>query len=322
MNRFLRLFRRSAADRALADEMRAHFDEKVDELMEEGMPRDAALAEARRRFGNVTSATERSRDIWSYPFAENLLHDFRYTLRSLAKNPLFAAVVVLPLALGIGANTAIFTIVDAALIRSLPYRQPDRLVHLFEVKEAGEPEPHEASYPDFQDWTRANRFVEGVAGYSFYGMGATLSGGGQPERIEIAAVTPAFFPLLGVQAALGRTFLANEDQPKAERVVVLSDGLWRRRFAADRGIVGKRIVLNTRPFTIVGVLPPGFFFARARQTEVWIPVVPHPNPVAAPLLALASGHRTPQAWRHPRAGPGGDDRHRHRHRGRRSETLR
>ncbi len=129
------------------------------------MTREAALRDARRRFGNATSAAERSREIWAYPLIENLVHDFRYALRMLTGNPMFAAVVVLPLALGIGANTAIFTIVDAALLRSLPYRQPDRLVHLFETKDDGT-QPHEASYPDFQDWKGAHQFVEQVAGYT------------------------------------------------------------------------------------------------------------------------------------------------------------
>ncbi len=276
MNRLLRLFRRSAADRALTEEMRAHFEEKVDELMESGMTRVAAVKEARRRFGNATSAAERSRDIWAYPFLENLLHDFRYALRSLAKNPMFAAVVVLPLALGIGANTAIFTIVDAALIRSLPYRQPDRLVHLFEVKESGE-NPHEASYPDLQDWARAHQYVESVAAYATYGLGATLSGSGQPERIVLAAASPEFFPLLGVQAVLGRTFLPGEAQPGASRVVVLSDNLWRRRFGADRSIVGKPILLNSRQFTVVGVLPPDFQFAPVGGADLWMAVFPSPN---------------------------------------------
>jgi putative ABC transport system permease protein len=276
MNRFLRLFHRFTDQRELTEEMRAHFHEKVDDLVERGMARDAAEREARRRFGNVTSAAERSREVWTYPFLENLLHDFRYAIRSLGKNPMFAAVVVLPLALGIGSNTAIFTIVDAALIRSLPYRQPDRLVHLYEVKEGGG-DPHEASFPDFQDWNRAHQFVEGVAGYVNYGMGATLSGGGEPERIQVSGATPGFFQLLGVQAALGRTFLPDEDQPGAARVALLSDAVWRRRFGADRSIVGKPIVLNSQPTQIAGVLPANFHFAPVGDTEIWLIARPSPG---------------------------------------------
>jgi putative ABC transport system permease protein len=275
VNRLLRLFHRESADRALADEMRAHFDEKVDELIEAGMTRDAATREARRRFGNVTTAAERSRDIWSYPFLENLLQDFRYALRSLAGNPMFAAVVVLPLALGIGANTAIFTIVDAALIRSLPYREPDRLVHFFEVKDDGT-NPHEASYPDFQDWRRAHQFVEGVAAYSPYGLAATLAAGGESERIVLAGATPGFFPLLGVQAALGRTFMNAEDQPGAAPVALLSDGLWRRRFGANPSVIGQSILLNSRPVSVVGVLPAVFHFAPVGQADVWLVAAPSP----------------------------------------------
>jgi putative ABC transport system permease protein len=276
MNRLLRFFRRTAEDSALKEEMRAHFDEKVDELMEGGMTRDAALREAHRRFGNVTSAAERSRDIWAYPWIENLAHDFRYALRMLVKNPMFAAVVVLPLALGIGANTAIFTIVDAALLRSLPYRQPDRLVHLFETKEDGT-QPHEASYPDFQDWRGAHQFVEQVAGYTGYGLGATLSGAGEPERIVLAGVSPEFFPLLGVQAAKGRTFLPDEDQPGASRSAVLSDGLWRRRFGADPAIIGKSILLNGRPANVVGILPADFQFGLVGAVDLWMVALPSPN---------------------------------------------
>ena len=276
MNRFLRLFRRTDEDRALTQEMRAHFEEKVDELMESGMTREAASREAHRRFGNATSAAERSREVWSYPFIENLLQDFRYALRSLAKNPMFAAVVVLPLALGIGANSAIFTIVDAALIRTLPYRNPDRLVHLFETKQDGS-QPHEASYPDFLDWKGASQFVEGVAGYSAFGLGATLSGAGEPERIVVTAVTPGFFPLLGVQAARGRTFRPEEDQPTAPRVVVLSDGLWRRRFGADPELVGRTILLNGRQVSAVGILPAGFEFGLAGATDLWVVAIPSPS---------------------------------------------
>ncbi|MCU1232270.1 MAG: hypothetical protein JWP63_237, partial [Candidatus Solibacter sp.] len=276
MSRFWRLFRRSKEERVLAEEMRANFEERVDELIERGMARDAATREARRRFGNTTLAAERSRDVWSYPFLENLLHDFRYTVRMLAKNPMFAAVVVLPLALGIGANTAIFTLVDAALLRGLPYRQPDRLVHLFETKSNGA-DPHEASYPDYLDWKSAHQFVEGVAGYTSYGLGGTLSGAGEPERIVIAGASPEFFPLLGVQAARGRTFLPNEDRPGASRVAVLSDGLWHRRFGADPGIVGRDILLNGRGVKVVGILPANFQFGLVGAADLWMVAFPSPN---------------------------------------------
>jgi predicted permease len=276
MSRFWRLFRRSKEERVLAEEMRANFEERVDELIERGMARDAATREARRRFGNTTLATERSRDVWSYPFLENLLHDFRYTVRMLAKNPMFAAVVVLPLAVGIGANTAIFTLVDAALLRGLPYRQPDRLVHLFETKSNGA-DPHEASYPDYLDWKSAHQFVERVAGYTSYGLGGTLSGAGEPERIVIAGASPEFFPLLGVQAARGRTFLPNEDQPGASRVAVLSDGLWHRRFGADPGIVGRDILLNGRGVKVVGILPANFQFGLVGAADLWMVAFPSPN---------------------------------------------
>src|SRR5207244_1827490 len=167
MKRFFRLFRRRSADRELADEMREHLEEKVEDLVAGGMSRDTALIEARRRFGSPTSLAERSRDEWAYPRLEHLLQDLRYASRTLTRNPLFAAVVVLPLALGIGANTAIFTVVEATLIRSLPYQSPDRLVHLFELDLKNGGEPHEASYPDFLEWCTARRSFEGVAGYTF-----------------------------------------------------------------------------------------------------------------------------------------------------------
>jgi putative ABC transport system permease protein len=166
--------------------------------------------------------------------------------------------------------------VDAALLRSLPYRQPDRLVHLFETKENGA-DPHEASYPDFQDWKGAHQFFDQVAAYTSYGLGATLSGAGEPERIVIAGASPGFFPLLGVQAAKGRTFLRDEDQPGASRVAVISDGLWHRRFGADPAIVGKPILLNGRPTTVVGILPPDFQFGLVGAADLWMVAFPSPN---------------------------------------------
>jgi putative ABC transport system permease protein len=209
----------------------------------------------------------------------SVLQDLRYAVRTLAQNRGFAAICVIVLALGIGANTAIFTVVDAALLRGLPYTQPDQLVHLWEFNKGRESDPHEASYPDYVKWKEAGVF-SGAAGYTVWQDGVTLTGEREPEQVVGAGVTANFFDVLGVQASLGRTFSVDEDRPGTSRVVVLGDSIWRRRFGADRGIIGKTLVVNQRVSTIVGVLPAGFQFAKAGAAQVWIPVVPSANQAA------------------------------------------
>ena len=205
-----------------------------------------------------------------------LWHDVRYAARVLLRQPGFAAVAVVTLALGIGANTAIFSVVDAALLRSLPYRDPARLVHLWETRRSRDFEQREASYPDFQDWRAGGREVfEGTAGYVQSSF--TLLDEGVPEFTRGAAVTANFFDLLGVGAARGRTFLEGEDAPGAGRVVVLSHGLWLRRFGGSEKAVGKQIALDGTACTIVGVLPPEFHFAKVGDAELWVPLVPPPE---------------------------------------------
>src|SRR5919199_3061341 len=205
-----------------------------------------------------------------------LWHDVRYAARVLVRQPGFAAVAVVTLALGIGANTAIFSVVDAALLRSLPYRDPARLVHLWETLRSGDFEQRGASYPDFQDWRAGGREVfEGTAGYVQGNF--TLLDEGVPELTRGAAVTANFFDLLGVGAARGRTFLEGEDAPGAERVVVLSHGLWLRRFGGSEKAVGKRIALDGAACTIVGVLPPEFHFAKVGDAELWVALNPPPE---------------------------------------------
>ena len=276
MSRFARLFGRRAADDGLSAEMREHVAEIADELIASGMPPNEALDQARRRFGNSTALAERSREEWAFPRIENLLADIRYALRGLGRTPLFAAVVILPLALGIGAHTAIFTVVDASLLRSLPYRAPDRLVHLFEIDLKSEPQPHEASYPDFLEWVTARQSFENVAGYSQGGSVTLGSDDSQPEQVTMASADANFFPLLGVQPEIGRTFLASESHPGASRVAIISDSLWRRRFHADPAIINRNVTLNLRPAQVVGVLPPGFQFAPAGSADVWLAVFPSP----------------------------------------------
>ncbi|HEX8149356.1 MAG TPA: ABC transporter permease [Pyrinomonadaceae bacterium] len=208
-----------------------------------------------------------------------LLQDVRYAARTLSRQPGFAAVAVLTLALGIGANTAIFSVIDAALLRSLPYREPGRLVHLWESKRSRDFEQREASYPDFLDWrAQGPEVFDGLAGYT--GRPFALADAGEATRTRGAAVTANFFDLLGVNAAAGRTFVAGEDGPEARRVVVISHGLWRRRFGGERSAVGREVTLDGHAYTVVGVLPAEFNFALLGDTEVWTPLAPTPDVAA------------------------------------------
>ncbi|MET0626230.1 MAG: ABC transporter permease [Pyrinomonadaceae bacterium] len=205
-----------------------------------------------------------------------LLKDVRFAARGLWKRPGFTAVAVVTLALGIGANTAIFTVIDAALLRSLPYRDPARLVHLWETKRSRDFERREASYPDFLDWrAQGSDVFEGVAGYAPRQF--TLALEGEATRVRGAAVTANFFDLLGVRAEAGRAFVAGEDEPGAAPSAVLGHGFWLRRFGGDRAVVGRKVTLDGAAFTVVGVLPADFQFARLGETEVWTPLAVSPQ---------------------------------------------
>lgn len=202
----------------------------------------------------------------------NLFQDLRYGMRVLSKRPAFTSVVVLTLALGIGANTAIFTAVDAALLQALPYNQPARLVQLWETRKTGEIKQLDASYPDYLDWRTASDSIEEIGGYTGWGGSFTLMGRGTPERIEGGRVTASFFSVLGVQPVLGRLFEPDEDRPSAPSTVILSHGLWQRRFGGDSDVVGQQINLDGTGYTVLGVLPRGFQFAPMGQAELWVPL--------------------------------------------------
>ena len=206
---------------------------------------------------------------------QTLLQDLRYSARLLMKKPGFTLIAVLTLALGIGANTAIFTAVDAALVHSLPYKNPERLVQLWETRKTQEWKL-DASYPDYLDWGQATDVIEGICGYSGWGGSFTLTGHDAPERIEGVRVTASFFSVLGIEPMLGRAFLPGEDKPDAEPTVILSHGLWQRRFGADPQIIGQRLTLDGAGYTVLGVLPRGFQFAPAGQAELWLPLQPRP----------------------------------------------
>jgi putative ABC transport system permease protein len=195
-----------------------------------------------------------------------LLQDMRYGMRMLMKRPGFTLIAVFTLALGIGANTAIFSVINGVLLRPLPYAESDRLVRVYEKRLKLGRQRNSVSAPDFFDWRNRNRVFEDLAAYTPWST--NLTGGEEPERLMGTVTTASLFSVLGVHPALGRAFLPEEDQPNGNRVVVLSHHLWQRRFGSDPGIVGKPIVLNGNPYTVVGVMPAGFEFP-SKETELW-----------------------------------------------------
>ena len=203
-----------------------------------------------------------------------MIKDIRFALRNLLKHRAFTAIAVVTLALGIGGSTSIFTVVDAALIRGLPYKSSDRLYHIWERTPQDKFSKREFSYPDYQDYEKNNVFEDGLAAYT--GGGALLSGAGEPESIGAPRVSANFFSVLGVDPILGRTFQAGEDQPGGNRVTILTYGFWQRRFGGDPAIIGKALTINSESYTVIGVLPASFQFA-LRNNDLWLPYQPTDN---------------------------------------------
>ena len=202
---------------------------------------------------------------------DSFLKDIRYGIRSLLKHPGFTAVAVITLALGIGANTAIFSVVNALLLRPMPYRNPDQLVWVGEISPQEKRELIPGAH--FLEWSEQSQTLEKLAVYSQDNL--TLTGSGEPERFDCGKVSAGFFSLLGVQPLLGRDFRTAEDQPGGDRVVVFSHNLWQRRFSADENIVGRSVTLNDQSYTVAGVLPPDFRFFE--PFDLWIPLALDPQ---------------------------------------------
>jgi predicted permease len=269
-NRLLTLFGAGRRARDIDDEIAFHLAMRQAEHERAGLAPEMARRTAARRFGNVTALKEQTRDMWKFPSFESLVRDIRYALRTLRRAPGFALVAVLVLAIGIGATTAMFSLVDTMLLRGLPYPQADSLVVLIgNVQRAGGVERRGNSYPDHVDWRARATSFDDLAAYTPLNM--TLQGADEPERIPSEAVSPPYFTLLGVSPTHGRGFRPEEDAvPNRDAVVILSDGLWRRRFGADPSIVNRTILLGTRSFTVVGIMPAGFTGV-SDTAQLWIP---------------------------------------------------
>jgi len=248
------LLQRKSVEADLDHELRFHMERQLQKYIESGLPQDEAQRRVRTEFGGLDQVKEECRDARGVHVMETLFQDLRYALRTFRKSPGFTCIALFTLALGIGANTAIFSVVYGVLLRPLPYKDPSRLMVLNETT------PRvgtvSVSYPNFLDWrAQSHRFSEIAA---VYGLGFNLAGIAQPENIRGQAVSPNFLSMMGVRPLLGRDFVASEEKAGTVPVVLLGYPLWQSHFGGDSGAIGRTITLDGRPFTIIGVLPPGF----------------------------------------------------------------
>jgi putative ABC transport system permease protein len=257
--------RRSRAESEMEAELRFHLETRTEDLMRGGMARKEALRRARMEFGGVDLAKEECRDARGGNFFDTLFRDLRYGARTMLRSPGFTATAVIALALGIGANAAIFSVVDAVLLRPLAYSDPDRLVTLLH----GATDP--VAVANYIDWRDQSHSFEAMAAAEYWT--ANLTDSDPPEHLYGLQVTQNLLPMLGVQPLLGRWFVRGEERKGAEHEVILSYTLWQRRFAGDSGVLGKTVTLNGDDYTIVGVMPREFKFAPfwATRTELWVP---------------------------------------------------
>ena len=269
------LFRWGQADQELDDELRDHLERATEEYVAKGMAPEEARRRARLDLGGVEKVKEQCRDARRVNWIQDLIQDLRFSLRMLRKSPGFTAVAVLTLALGIGANTSIFSVVSAVLLRPLPYANPSQLVFVSEAKPEAGMSGLGMSYPPFTELQDNNRAFSAIAGFGRHAL--VLTGQGEPSEVSTVVVTSEFFSVLAAEPLLGRVFVAEDGQRGAAPVVVLSENLWRGRLGADPGIVARSITLDMRPYTVIGVMPASFHTPFLNQTnQVWIPLAQDP----------------------------------------------
>jgi putative ABC transport system permease protein len=277
MNWLNGFFGRGKREEELEEELRSHLKMSARERTERGEPVDAAEHAARREFGNVGLVKEVTRDVWGWGWLERLMQDLRFGVRMLVKSPGFSAVAILTLALGIGANTALFSVVNGVLLNPLPYPNPEQLVTLAESKpnfDSGS-----ISFPNFRDWRKDNRTFSmmGISrSYSY-----SLTGRGEAEQVGAEFISSDYLAVLGVKPVIGRLFREGEDEIGASPIVLIGEGFWNRKFGAAPDIVGQGLTLDGRTFTIVGVVPASFKLQvwSFRASDVYAPIGQWSNPI-------------------------------------------
>jgi predicted permease len=299
------LVMRKRLERDLEEELQFHLAKRAEKIRHLGFAAGDAQAAARRRFGNVALVKEDCRDMWIFSWAETLWNDIRYAARILAKSPGFAAVVICSLALGIGANTAVFSVMSAVMLHGLPYDHPEELATIFSThKWDATSDKDPVPLADLATWKKANHVFADLGGVGFIDL-ATLAGVGEPVQVPVQSVTPNFFTLVGVQPVLGRVFRVEETHEDSQTVVI-SDTLWKTKFHGDVGVLGKTFRIDDVVSTVVGVMPASFKtfgpWFTGKRADVWQPVNPEDARYAnrggffiVPLARLKPGVTLPQA---------------------------
>lgn len=266
------LLRRQRVEQELDAELRFHLDQQIEENLAAGMSLEEARAAAWRSVGNLTFLKEQCRESLGIRLFDELKQDVRHALRSFVRNPAFTIVAVLTLALGIGANAAIFSAVNAVLVKPLPFRNPDQLVNILETDLNNRSILGPVSAGNFVDWKDRAPAFEEIAPWRFEYF--NLTGRDEPERVQGLRVSASFLPMLGARTQLGRPFLTEEEQRGHEKVVVVSDALWHRRFARDSTVVGQKVNIEGEPYTVVGILAPDFHFFDVldRPIDIYVPL--------------------------------------------------
>ena len=269
LRRLLNLFRRADVSQAIDAELQFHIDERADALVARGLSEREARTQARRQFGNVMFYKERVREFDLPPAIENLFEDVRYAARSLRRSPAFTIAAVATFALGIGATTAILSVVRSVWLRPLPYDSPDRVVRIWERNARLDIGKFSASPLNFLSWQERTRSFESLI--AMQGRSANLTDEGDPERVLSLAVTAPFFGTLGIRPIRGRAFAPQEDAPGSARVVMLSERLWRTRYGGDPGLIGRAISVNGQSAVVIGIAPADMGFAS--DIDVWEPLI-------------------------------------------------
>jgi predicted permease len=272
VNSFLRkllwLGRRSEREAELREELQFHLDEEAAEREEKGLTKDEARWAAHRELGNVALVQEDTRAAWGWVRIEQFARDAAYGLRQLRRNPLFSGLAIATLALGIGGVTAMFSAFDAVLVRPLPYAEADRLVMIWDDMTGERRSGHAPAPAEYLEWRRHQTVFTDVA--TTQPAEGTLSGDGEAEQVAARKTTANLWSVLGAKPLIGRVFTEEEDE-KGERVVVISHGLWQRRYGGSPDVLGRKITVNDAPYEVVGVLPREFYFMPARDIDIWMP---------------------------------------------------